>query len=291
MPDPRSIYTQRLEERRADLAVRERRHHLLGNLQLAVVPAVWSMVVAALAYRAFSIAWVAVPAAVFVAFLMIHDRLLRMAEFRRRAVRYFERALARLDGQWAGTGETGQSYLDPAHPYAQDLDLFGKGSLFELLCTARTHIGEDTLARWLLEPGRSGDGARAPGSRGGTAAARGPAGGSRRARRGSAFRRAPGGAGSLGGSAGAAAAFRPHAGFGCSAWLGVASGAALLHLPALRSQPGASSQPSPPRCCATCSWSRRWSTRSCFTGCGIRSRPWWPRWKARPTGSACFPKC
>jgi hypothetical protein len=152
MPDPRPIYTKLLEERRADLAVRERRHHLLGNLQLAAVLAGLVMVVAALAYRAFSIAWAAVPAAIFVAFLVIHDRLLRKAEFRRRAVRYFERALARLDGQWAGTGESGQSYLDPAHPYAQDLDLFGQGSLFELLCSARTHIGEDTLARWLLEP-------------------------------------------------------------------------------------------------------------------------------------------
>ena len=30
--------------------------------------------------------------------------------------------------------------------------MFGKGSLFELLSTARTHIGEDTLARWLLAP-------------------------------------------------------------------------------------------------------------------------------------------
>ena len=39
-----------------------------------------------------------------------------------------------------------------AHPYAQDLDLFGIGSLFELLSTARTHAGERTLASWLLEP-------------------------------------------------------------------------------------------------------------------------------------------
>jgi MutS domain V len=152
MSDPRLIYTQRLTERRADLAVRERRHRLLGNLQLAVVAAALIMVVAALAYQTFSIAWAAIPGAIFVVCLVIHDRLLRMAEFRRRAVRYFERALARLDGKWAGTGERGDSYLDPAHPYAQDLDLFGSGSLFELLCTARTHIGEDTLARWLLEP-------------------------------------------------------------------------------------------------------------------------------------------
>ncbi|MBV9507641.1 MAG: DNA mismatch repair protein MutS, partial [Acidobacteriia bacterium] len=75
-----------------------------------------------------------------------------MAELRRRSVRYFERALARLEGKWAGTGTPGDSYLDPAHPYALDLDLFGKGSLFELLCTARTHVGEDTLAGWLLDP-------------------------------------------------------------------------------------------------------------------------------------------
>jgi hypothetical protein len=84
--------------------------------------------------------------------VVIHDHLLRVIERRRRAQRFFERALARLDGKWAGTGEPGDRYLDPAHPYARDLDLFGPGSLFELLSTARTHIGEDTLARWLLAP-------------------------------------------------------------------------------------------------------------------------------------------
>ena len=92
MPDPRTIYAQRLEVRRADLAVRERRHHLLGNLQLAAVGCGLAMVVAALGYQTFSIAWVAVPAAVFVALLIVHDRLLRMAEFRLRAVRYFEQS-------------------------------------------------------------------------------------------------------------------------------------------------------------------------------------------------------
>ncbi len=36
--------------------------------------------------------------------------------------------------------------------YASDLDLFGKSSLFQLLSTARTRMGEDTLANWLLSP-------------------------------------------------------------------------------------------------------------------------------------------
>lgn len=69
-----------------------------------------------------------------------------------RATRYYDRRLAVLAGQWAGHGETGQRYLDDIHPYARDLDLFGDGSLYELLCTARTGAGQDTLAAWLRQP-------------------------------------------------------------------------------------------------------------------------------------------
>ncbi len=99
-----------------------------------------------------SIAWVLVPAAGFAVLMALHDQLLRRLELRRRAAAWLERGLARLHGKWAGTGERGERYLDPAHSYAQDLDLFGKGSLFELLSTARTRSGEDTLAAWLLAP-------------------------------------------------------------------------------------------------------------------------------------------
>ena len=152
MQEPGHIYSQRLAECRADVAARERRHATLGYLQLGSVLCALAGVWLALVNRAFSIVWVTLPAVVFVTLFVIHDRLLETAERRRRAARFFERGLARLEGHWAGTGEEGQQYLDPAHPYAQDLDLFGKGSLFELLCTARTHIGAETLARWLLNP-------------------------------------------------------------------------------------------------------------------------------------------
>jgi hypothetical protein len=70
-----------------------------------------------------------------------------------RAVQFYERALARLNGRWAGTGgETGARFLHEEHLYAQDLDLFGEASLFELLSSARTRIGEETLAAWLKAP-------------------------------------------------------------------------------------------------------------------------------------------
>ena len=80
----------------------------------------------------------------------MHDRVLRRLARFQRVTEFYARGLARLEDQWAGTGETGDRFFDAAHPYARDLDLFGKGSLFELLCTARTRAGEETLARWLL---------------------------------------------------------------------------------------------------------------------------------------------
>ena len=36
--------------------------------------------------------------------------------------------------------------------YAGDLDVVGRGGVFELLCRARTRMGEETLLTWLLEP-------------------------------------------------------------------------------------------------------------------------------------------
>jgi hypothetical protein len=151
-PDPRSTYSRLLAERQAEIAARERRHRALGYWRLAAVACGAAIVGMALFQGSVSVMWAAIPLVVFVTLAVRHERVLRVLERRRRAVRFFERGLARLDGRWAGTGESGDRYLDPAHPYARDLDLFGKGSLFELISTARTHIGEDTLARWLLTP-------------------------------------------------------------------------------------------------------------------------------------------
>src|SRR5262249_26068855 len=68
------------------------------------------------------------------------------------AIAFYERGQARLEDRWIGTGEPGDRFQTDDHLYANDLDLFGRGSLFELLSVARTRTGEETLAAWLLSP-------------------------------------------------------------------------------------------------------------------------------------------
>jgi hypothetical protein len=96
--------------------------------------------------------WLALPISIFVVLLVAHDRLLGERARAMRSVAFYERALGRLDDGWAGQGEAGERFRDHHHPYSEDLDLMGDGSLFELLCEARTRVGEETLASWLLAP-------------------------------------------------------------------------------------------------------------------------------------------
>jgi hypothetical protein len=68
-----------------------------------------------------------------------------------RLTNWYSRAVDRVQGRWPGAGIKGEELGDSNHPYAQGLQLFGEGSLFELLCTARTVVGRRRLAAFLLE--------------------------------------------------------------------------------------------------------------------------------------------
>src|SRR5215471_2964682 len=125
--DPVSTYAQLLERRRASIGEFERRHRLFGYAKLATAAAAVGLVWLALARNAAAILWVLVPAAVFAVLVVLHDKTLRAMERLRRAAAFFEAGLARLEGKWPGTGENGERYQEPEHPFAQDLDLFGNG--------------------------------------------------------------------------------------------------------------------------------------------------------------------
>ena len=150
--NPLAEYQSRLADRRAMSEREERLFRRIGNARLAT-----AIVGVALAFFVFgetviSPWWLLAPAALFAGLVIVHARVVERLERARRAVGFYERGLARLENRWIGQGEPGDRFRDPSHVYQEDLDLFGKGSLFELLCTARTRTGEDALASWLLAP-------------------------------------------------------------------------------------------------------------------------------------------
>jgi hypothetical protein len=132
-------------------------HRRLGNARLASGVLLIAVGAIALGAERISPWWLLAPIIALAVLVVIHDRVDRLLRTSLRGIAYYERAVARLENRWIGTGSQGERFRDPNHVFSGDLDLFGRGSLFELLSTARTSRGERVLAGWLLSPGELSD--------------------------------------------------------------------------------------------------------------------------------------
>ncbi|WP_373513879.1 DNA mismatch repair protein MutS [Persicitalea sp.] len=92
-----------------------------------------------------------IAGAVFVVLMGRQQRAKRRRNFLRNLQTVNTDELARLDFRFLRP-ETGDQFTDPLHPYATDLDVFGKHSLYRLLNRSRTDEGSRRLAQWLTRP-------------------------------------------------------------------------------------------------------------------------------------------
>lgn len=149
---PRAEYSRRLERVLKLLQRKDRLHVLAGNFKVLTLVAGAIIVWLVWADHLIPALWLILPAAVYAALAVFHGRILRARARQRRIEAFYHRGISRIDDKWAGGGDTGEKFRDPKSVYADDIDIFGKGSLFELLSTARTPMGAGWLAGWLSSP-------------------------------------------------------------------------------------------------------------------------------------------
>ncbi len=147
--DPRAEYQQLLEARRS-LAFRlssvsRRFSWLRFGLGVGAAIAAWM----AVAEPSWSGLWFLLSIVAFLIAAVLHERVERRRKRAEVAAVFYRAGLARIADAWAGQGPTGERFADADHLYSSDLDLFGSGSLFQLLAISPTGEGQRTLARWL----------------------------------------------------------------------------------------------------------------------------------------------
>jgi hypothetical protein len=81
-----------------------------------------------------------------------HDQLYRQINYYKGTLEINQRHLDRLTGRWNSFGEIGDAFSDSEHPYATDLDIIGKKSLFQYMNTTHTWYGRRAFADDLLRP-------------------------------------------------------------------------------------------------------------------------------------------
>lgn len=149
---PQAEYTARLNAIARDEAALSQRDRLYIAVKIAIFVAGALLGGWLMKYAPGRLPWLGIMLVVFVLSFVLHERVLRRLRIARQRKDFYQRGLARLEDRWPGTGQQGEQFFDATHPYARDLDLFGKGGLFELLCAARTSAGTQKLAAWLLAP-------------------------------------------------------------------------------------------------------------------------------------------
>jgi hypothetical protein len=153
--NPAQEYKRRLDDRNTTAEHYKMLDHRIGNFRLTT--GIVFFVIAGLAAGPHFVSgwWLLLPLIVFIGLVAQHEKIRLQARRAYRAVAFYERGLARIEDRWMSAPTTAErpfTAFDENHPYATDLDIFGRGSLFELLSQARTRSGEQVLANWLMSP-------------------------------------------------------------------------------------------------------------------------------------------
>lgn len=88
---------------------------------------------------------------IFIYLIIKHNKLINNRKYSRAMVEINKASLERLGKGWIGFEDTGKEFIDENHRYSSDLDIFGKGSLFQLINVTNTYLGRLRL-RNVLTP-------------------------------------------------------------------------------------------------------------------------------------------
>jgi ABC-type multidrug transport system fused ATPase/permease subunit len=160
---PREIHEAALKARNDVVASLEARANLIATARLLVFGGSIALLAAIVFAHLPSGTWLGLVGLVlaFGTLVVVHARVHAAKERQVAAARFHERALERMAGKWRAFASTGDRWALDTHPYAGDLDVFGKSSLFQLLDATSTRFGEEVLARWLSGEDVPGDFAEA----------------------------------------------------------------------------------------------------------------------------------
>ncbi|SHJ89670.1 MutS family DNA mismatch repair protein [Paramaledivibacter caminithermalis] len=142
----KSYYAKLLEKQRKSLK-------LMGNLRLFVALAGLGNIIFLYITKnnnlllPISLAYIII----FIYLVLKHNQTKHKVNYTFSLYKINNNSLERICGEWKSFSDTGDEFYDEAHNFSADFDIFGKGSLFQWINTAKTYMGRQSLKRYLTE--------------------------------------------------------------------------------------------------------------------------------------------
>ncbi|MGN6478258.1 MAG: MutS-related protein [Flavipsychrobacter sp.] len=149
---PNAHYRSEAEKETQILNVLQKQVNTFSSLRL--LSGIAAIVLLYLAFKNGNNAWWLLFIGCAALFFMIvnrHNRLKEKLRIHGISIQLLQAELAALEGN-ISSFDAGQEEVDPLHPYTYDLDIFGKGSLFQLICRSVTMEGKGLLVHLFKNP-------------------------------------------------------------------------------------------------------------------------------------------
>ncbi|NLM21902.1 MAG: DNA mismatch repair protein MutS [Peptococcaceae bacterium] len=152
MKKPEQVYNSLIKKYQALIAELTRYINLISNLRLIVFLSGAGLAIYLFVKKNYSLlaSELIIFLGVFIYLVYLHNRYFKQKEHFSLLLRINENSLKRLQGKWSDFADDGEEFKDANHPYTEDLDIFGPGSLFQFLNTAVTPWGRYRLRDLLI---------------------------------------------------------------------------------------------------------------------------------------------
>lgn len=154
MKNPQETYLNKIKDYQTHLHELEKQSRRISNLRLLIslggMGIVLYLYLTDKHFGAVSI--FVITAALFTILVIRHQRLSRDKNFSQTMLKINEQSIARFSDAWTLFPDMGSEFIEEGHPYAVDLDIFGKRSLFQLINTTNTFLGRLKLKDLLIAP-------------------------------------------------------------------------------------------------------------------------------------------
>ncbi|HEY5583345.1 MAG TPA: DNA mismatch repair protein MutS [Ruminiclostridium sp.] len=154
MITPKRKYQKRVDAYSNKLDIYTRKCSTVGNYKLLVFFVGIAIAIAFYVFNQyiFMLGQIIVFGTGFAYLARVHNRLLKNKNYSFAMLQINSLCLKRVAGQWSEFSDIGEEFENSQHNYSYDLDIFGKGSVFQMINMTSTYSGRHKLAQMLLNP-------------------------------------------------------------------------------------------------------------------------------------------
>ncbi len=154
MKTPKEKYERRKDYYNKILKKQSRGLNIISNLRLIVALAGLVNIVFLYVTNNYTLG---VPIAlgyigIFIYLVIKHIKLKCRKNYTQSLYWINDKSLKRINGEWKNFKDTGEDFRDESHSFSHDLDIFGRGSLFQWINVTKTSMGRRKLGKMLTNP-------------------------------------------------------------------------------------------------------------------------------------------